>query len=85
MPGKSRWLCGCWFIQVSNPSRSLASRSFTSVRASHASIALFSHFDETAMGRRGTASNFLVSVRALAYIAAGHALHHFAILRERYL
>jgi hypothetical protein len=26
-----------------------------------------------------------VSVRALAYITAGHARHHLAVLRERYL
>jgi hypothetical protein len=26
-----------------------------------------------------------VSVRALAYITAGHARHHLAVMRERYL
>jgi uncharacterized damage-inducible protein DinB len=33
----------------------------------------------------GTASNFPVSVRALAYIMAGHELHHLRITKERYL
>ncbi len=33
----------------------------------------------------GTASDKPVSVRALAYIAAGHVTHHVNILRERYL
>lgn len=33
----------------------------------------------------GTASDKPVSVRALAYIAAGHVTHHMNILKERYL
>lgn len=33
----------------------------------------------------GTASDKPVSVRALAYIAAGHVTHHINILKERYL
>jgi uncharacterized damage-inducible protein DinB len=35
--------------------------------------------------RRGVASGQEVTVRALAYIMAGHVIHHFGILRERYL
>ena len=50
-----------------------------------ASIALFEHLDEEAMARRGTASNAPVTPRALAYIIAGHEVHHVAILREKYL
>ena len=34
---------------------------------------------------RGTANNAEVSVRALAYIIAGHELHHRQILQARYL
>jgi len=30
------------------------------------------------------ASGKEISVRALAYITAGHAMHHLGILRERY-
>lgn len=33
----------------------------------------------------GTASNYPVSVRALAYMMAGHELHHLRITKERYL
>jgi hypothetical protein len=50
-----------------------------------ASIALFAPLDDEALDRRGTASGFPVTVRAMGYIIAGHALHHMAILRERYL
>jgi hypothetical protein len=47
--------------------------------------ALFRSFDETAIGRRGTASTFSVTVRALAYIIAGHERHHINVLRAKYL
>lgn len=50
-----------------------------------ATVALFTHLDEEALSRRGTASNHPVTPRALAYIIAGHELHHVQILRERYL
>jgi hypothetical protein len=48
-------------------------------------IFLFRHMDEEAWTRRGIANNAEVSVRALAYIIAGHELHHREILRARYL
>ncbi len=55
---------------------------FRLVRA--ATLALFRGFDDEAWGRRGVASENPVSVRALAWIAAGHELHHVAVPRERY-
>jgi hypothetical protein len=48
-------------------------------------IFLFRHMDEQAWTRRGVANNAEVSVRALAYIIAGHELHHRQVLRTRYL
>ena len=50
-----------------------------------ATIHLFAHLDQAALARRGTASGKSVSVRALAYIIAGHELHHVGILKNRYL
>jgi hypothetical protein len=50
-----------------------------------ATIHLFAHLDPAAFERRGTASGKPVSVRALAYIIAGHELHHVGILKTRYL
>ena len=50
-----------------------------------ATIALFSGLDGDALARRGTANNNPITVRALAWIIAGHERHHVAILRERYL
>ena len=49
-----------------------------------ATLSLFRSFDETALVRRGTASDSPVTVRALGAIIAGHELHHVGLLRERY-
>lgn len=56
---------------------------FRDVRA--ATLALFQNLSPEAWMRRGVASDNPFSVRALAYIAAGHVTHHVKILRERYL
>jgi uncharacterized damage-inducible protein DinB len=37
------------------------------------------------LNKKGIASGYLVSVRALVYIMAGHELHHLKIVKERYL
>ena len=50
-----------------------------------ASITLFRSFTADAWARRGTASNNPISVRALAFMTAGHELHHLKTLHERYL
>jgi uncharacterized damage-inducible protein DinB len=57
-------------------------REFGAVR--EASVQLFESLPDDAWGRSGVASGKDVSVRALAYITAGHAMHHLGILRERY-
>jgi hypothetical protein len=46
---------------------------------------MFSHLDYEAWMRRGRVWNYDVTTRALAYIIAGHELHHRKILKERYL
>ncbi|MGQ0649759.1 MAG: DinB family protein [Gemmatimonadaceae bacterium] len=56
---------------------------FRAVRA--ATLTLFRHMPADAWARRGVASGNTFTVRALAYIAAGHVAHHVTILRERYL
>jgi hypothetical protein len=55
---------------------------FAAVRS--ASLALFRSLNEVAWLRTGVASDKEVSVRALAFITAGHQLHHQRILEERY-
>ena len=50
-----------------------------------ATIHLLRHLDPAALTRGGTASGNRVSVRALAYIIAGHERHHVEILKTKYL
>ena len=48
-------------------------------------LAMLRTLDEEAWNRLGTANENQVSVRALAFIMAGHLRHHMNVLRERYL
>lgn len=50
-----------------------------------ASIALFRNMPADTWMRSGTASDNKFTVRAMAFITAGHLAHHLKILRERYL
>ena len=56
---------------------------FIAVR--RASVSLFRMLDDAAWDLRGVASKNEVSVRGLAYIIAGHELHHRRILEQKYL
>jgi hypothetical protein len=56
---------------------------FGAVRA--ATLAFFQALPAPAWTRRGIASGSPFTVRALAYLAAGHVAHHSMIIRERYL
>ncbi|MFI5371976.1 MAG: DinB family protein [Candidatus Eisenbacteria bacterium] len=55
---------------------------FATVRA--ATLSLFRSLPPEATSRIGVANDAPVSVRALAWIIAGHELHHLVVLRERY-
>jgi hypothetical protein len=48
-------------------------------------VLMFRHIEEAAWTRRGIANGAEVSVRALAWIIAGHERHHREILLARYL
>ena len=50
-----------------------------------ATISLFANMPSEGWMRTGVASDNLFTVRALAYIAAGHYAHHVRIIEERYL
>ncbi len=51
----------------------------------NANLHLFRNLNEQDWLRTGTANNAEISVRALAFIMAGHIRHHVAILKDRYL
>lgn len=50
----------------------------------NSTIALFRSLSKEAWLRRGVANKNDITVRALAFIVAGHELHHRLILEERY-
>jgi hypothetical protein len=56
---------------------------FRRVRLS--TISLFRHMPPEGWSRSGIASDNRVTVRALAFIIAGHVEHHLGVVRERYL
>jgi len=49
-----------------------------------ATVSLFTNMPSEGWTRSGIASDNPFTVRALAYIIAGHLVHHIRILRERY-
>lgn len=55
------------------------------VAARTSNVAFLSRLGDDRWMRMGTASGRPVSVRALAYMMAGHVRHHVAIVEERYL
>lgn len=55
---------------------------FSAVRL--ATIFLYKNLPEEAWMRTGVASDNKFTVRAMAFITAGHTVHHLAILKERY-
>lgn len=50
----------------------------------NATILLFDSFSDEIMLRKGTANDNTFSVRALAYIIAGHERHHLKVLEDKY-
>jgi hypothetical protein len=56
---------------------------FVAVRES--TLALVRGLPSEAWNRRGTTSGASVTVRGLVFTIAGHELHHFKILEDRYL
>ena len=48
-------------------------------------IALFKHFDETALSELGNANGKEISVRSLLFVIAGHTTHHLNVIKKKYL
>lgn len=46
---------------------------------------LFGSFNDDMLQKNGIANGNMISVKALGYIIIGHSLHHFNIIKERYL
>ena len=67
----------------SNLKLAAALEEFSLLRQSN--VLLFKNLTDEMWSQTGTASDVIISVRALAYISVGHIRHHANILRERYL
>jgi uncharacterized damage-inducible protein DinB len=82
LPGfdENAWTAGADFDR-----RSLNSLMGELTAVRRATLALFRNLDEAALARRVVANGAPVSARALAWIIAGHELHHRRLLQERYL
>ena len=50
-----------------------------------ANVLFFKNLDNDDWVRTGTANDVEISVRAIAFVMAGHIRHHITILRSRYL
>lgn len=56
---------------------------FIAVRKS--SIYLLNSLNEESLLQKGKASGFDISVRTLGFAIVGHSLHHFKVIKEKYL
>ena len=56
---------------------------FRAVRS--ASLTLFKGLPEGAWAQKGTGNGRSITARCFPYICLGHAAHHLAVIRERYL
>jgi hypothetical protein len=64
--------------------RSLADIGAEFALVRRANLVFLRRVDDAGWRRMGTASGKLVSVRALAYVMAGHVRHHLSVLEARY-
>jgi hypothetical protein len=74
-----------WVAEMGAGDRTLADivDEFGVVR--QATLSLFRHLPATAWTRRGIANGHPASVRAMAWVMAGHARHHLEVVEARYL
>jgi hypothetical protein len=79
-----------WDEQAYAPLSGAGSRSMGSIldeleSVREATVTLFQGLPADAWERTGVANGKPITVRALAWITAGHLLHHLGIIQERYL
>jgi hypothetical protein len=79
-----RWDPDGYVSRANFESRSISNLASEMLAVRNATIALFSNLDAEAWSRAGTLNGKPLTVRALAFIAAGHFQRHLNILRERY-
>lgn len=83
-PNLQRWAPDDYAAEANADARTVVDLVEELLAVRKASIHLFVHLPPDAWSRSGTLSGKPLSVRALAYIAAGHYQRHRNVLRERY-
>ena len=74
------------YIKVANfDSRTLIGLSDEYRTLRECTYSLFEGFDDLILNSRGIASGQTFTVRAVAFILAGHELHHISVLKNKYL
>ena len=71
-----------WTAALAGTTVSLADALDDFAAARHATIAMLKTVPDEVADRQGIASDNPITVRALAWIVAGHAQHHLALLRD---
>ncbi len=74
-----------WVAEVGAGDRTLADMVEEWGHVRRATLALFRHLPPAGWWRQGTAGDQPISVRALAYVIAGHVRHHREVVEARYL
>jgi len=74
-----------WVPESGAAGRSLADLAAEYADVRRATLDLLRHLPPGAEFRKGVASGKEVNVRSLAWIIAGHEVHHLKIIREKYL
>jgi hypothetical protein len=79
-----------WDENTYAPKSGAAARSLSSIldeleSVREATVTLFQGLPEEAWSRAGVANGKPITVRAIAWITAGHLLHHLAVIQDRYL
>lgn len=72
------------------PFMNAANRSVESIMSEYravrmATIALIENLDDAALSRIGTASDAPASPLAMAFVIAGHEIHHINVIKEKYV
>ena len=71
------------FTNANNRTKASLIEAYESVRK--ASLVLFKNFTDEMWQRKGMASDNVLTPLAAAYIVQGHEIHHFRVIKERYL
>jgi uncharacterized damage-inducible protein DinB len=71
--------------QANFDSRSLIDLADEFYTVRDATIAMFTHFDETVFNREGIASDQKFTVRSIPFIIAGHESHHREVIEKKYM